>query len=107
MQHVEYAVKVLGLIDGRDIGGLFYHTDQTLVARGAGAVGTRINIGDVVANGTKPQVGFHGANRLRQRFGIFVARTQYMECQPLCTLRANTRELFQLIDQARHGFSEF
>ena len=91
MKDVKYAIEVLGLIDGRDIRRLLDHTDQTLVPCGAGAIGARIYIGDIVANGTKPEIGFHRTNGLRQGFGIFITRSKYMECQPLRAFRANAR----------------
>jgi hypothetical protein len=49
VQHMEDAVEVLGFLDGGDVGGFLDHADQALVARRAGAVDARIDVGNVVA----------------------------------------------------------
>ena len=107
VEDVEDSVEVLGLLDGGDVGRLFDYADQPLVARRAGAVDARVDVGDVVADGAEAQIGLDVADGSRQRLGIFVARAQDVERQALRAFGAHAGELFQLIDQARHGFGKF
>ena len=106
MQDMEGSVEVFRLFNGGDVRGLFDDTDETLVAGGAGAIGTRVDIRDVVAYGAEPEIGFYVAHRLRERLGIIVTGTKNMKGQALCAFRAYSGELFQLVDQARHGFGK-
>ncbi len=74
---------------------------------GAGAVDAGIDVSDVVADRAETEVGLDVAHGGGEGFGIFVAGAKNVESQTLCALCANARELFQLIDQARHGFGKF
>jgi len=66
-----------------------------------------IDVSDVVADRTQAEIGLHIADGCRESLGIFVARSKNVESQTLRALCTNTRELFQLIDQARHRFGKF
>ena len=107
MQNVEDAVEMLGLFDGGDVGGLFDDTHQPLVARGAGAIEARINVGDAVAHRAETKIGFDVAHGGGKGFGVFVAGAQDVEGQTLGALGANAGKLFQLVDQTRHRFGKF
>ena len=63
MQHVVHAVKMLGLLDGGDVGRFFHDANQPLIARCAAAIDARINIGNIVADGAQAQAGLHVAHR--------------------------------------------
>src|SRR5260370_994301 len=49
VQDVIDAIKVARLLDGGNVGGLFHHSHQALVAGRIAAIDARINIGNVVA----------------------------------------------------------
>lgn len=106
MQHVEDSVKVLGFLDSGDIRRFLDHAHQSLVARGTGAIRARVDIGDVIADRAKAETGFHVTNSSGQGLCVIVAGAQNVKRQPLRTLRADARQLFQFVDQARHGFRE-
>ena len=73
MQHVIHAIEVLGLFDGSDVGGFFHHAYQPLVASSAGAIGARVHIRDVVADGAEAKAGLDLADGRGQGFGIVIA----------------------------------
>src|SRR5216683_3137891 len=50
VKHVVYAVKVLCLFDGGDVGRLFDHAHQALIAGGAAAIDARVKVRDVVTH---------------------------------------------------------
>jgi hypothetical protein len=50
VQHVVDAVEVLGLFDRSDVGRLFDHAHQALIACGAAAIDARVNVRDVVTH---------------------------------------------------------
>ena len=106
MQNMKDTVEVLGFLDGGDVCRLFDHADQALIPCSTGAVSTRIDVGDVVANRAEPEVGFDVAHRLGKPFGVIVAGAEDVEGKALRALGANAGELFQFIDQARHGFGK-
>ena len=106
VQDVEDSVEVLGLFYGGDVGRLFDYADQALVAGGAGAVDAGVDLGNVVADRAETKIGLHIANSGGQRIGVFVAGAENVERKTLRAFGADAGELFQLIDQARHGFSE-
>ena len=106
VENMEDSVEVLGLLDGRDIGGFFDHAHQSLVTRGTSAVDAGIDVSDVIADGAEAEIGLDIAHRNRQGFGVFIARAQNVESETLGALGADAGELLQFIDQARHGFSE-
>jgi hypothetical protein len=56
------AVVGARLLYGSDIGWLFYHADEPLIAGWVGAVATRVNISDVVAHGTEMKFFFKVSN---------------------------------------------
>src|SRR5437870_12551958 len=94
------------LLDGGDVGGLFDHADQALVASGARAVGAGVNIGDVVADGAQPQTGLDIVNRAGESVGVVSSRAQNMKRQPLGRLAANAGKFLQLVNETGHRFSE-
>jgi len=104
---VENSVEVLGLVDRGDVRRLFDHTHQTLIPRGARAINTWIDIGDVVANGAKTQIRFDVSHRRGQCLGVVIAGAENVKGEALRALGPDAGELFQLIDQARHGFGKF
>jgi hypothetical protein len=56
VEDVVDAVVAAGLFDGGDVGGLFDDADDALVARGVGAVGAGVDVGDVVAERAEAEV---------------------------------------------------
>src|SRR5579864_3887189 len=106
MQDVEDSVEVLCLVNRGDVGRFFDDTDQALVARGTGAVDTGIDVGNVVADRAETKISFDVADSDGEGFGVFIAGAEDVKSQALRALGSYARELFQLIDQARHGFGE-
>ena len=106
MQDVKDSVEMFGLLDRRNVGRLLDHTDQALVPRGARAVGTGIDIRDVVTHRAEAQLGFDIADGGCQRLRILAAGSKNVECEPLRALGPYARELLELVDQTRHGFSK-
>jgi hypothetical protein len=100
------AVEMFGFFDGGDVGGLFEHANQALVAGCAGAVDAGVDVGDVIAEGTEAKAGFDVADRGCKRFGVFVTGAQNVEGKSLRALRANTRQLLQFVNQTGHRFSK-
>src|SRR5579859_311439 len=70
MKNVIDAVIKPGFFNGSDIGGLFHHADQSLIAGGAGAVTAWINIRDIAAYRTKMKFFFKIADGRRQGVSI-------------------------------------
>src|SRR5207249_7987747 len=89
-----------------DVRGLFHYANLPLIAGGTAAIGTWVNIRDVVADRTEPQVGFDVAHSGGERFGIFVAGTQNIESKPLRALAADSGQLLQFFNQPRHRLSK-
>src|SRR5579872_2942262 len=90
MKHVINPVEVFGLFDSADICWFFHHANHPLVARGTAAVNARINICNVVANGTKTQLSLDVAYRRGQSLSILIIRAQDMKPEPLRGLAANS-----------------
>jgi hypothetical protein len=107
VKDVEDSVEVLGLVDRGDIRGFFDHAHETLIPRGTRAIDARVDIGDVVANGAKAQIRFDVSHRRGQCLGVVIARAENVKGEALRALGPDAGELFQLIDQARHGFGKF
>jgi hypothetical protein len=101
------AVEVLGLVDGGDVGGLFDDADQTLVARGAGAVDAGVDVGDVVADRAQTQAGLDVAHGGGEGLGIVFAGAKNVEGEALRGFCSDAGEFLQLVDEARHGFGKF
>src|SRR5208282_4046173 len=57
VEHVVDAVKMPRLLDGGNVGRLFDHADQLLIAGRTAAVDTGIDVGDVVADRAQTQLG--------------------------------------------------
>ena len=95
------------LLDGPDIGGFFDDANHPLVAGSAAAVDARINIRNVVADGTQTQLSLHIAHRSGQRLRILVIRAQDVKPEPLCGFAANPWQLLEFIDQPRHRLCKF
>ena len=107
VEDVEDSIEMFRLVDRGDVSGLFYNTDQALVSRRTGAIYARIDVGDVVADRAEAETGFDVSDRGGERFGVFVAGAKDVKREALRALGSDARELFELIDQARHGFGEF
>lgn len=107
MQHVVDAVKAPRLFDGGDIRWLLYHANQALVTGRAAAIHARIDIRDVVANRAEMKAGFDLADRIGQKFCIFVACAEDVEGKALRRLTADARQLFKFVDEPRHGLCKF
>ena len=106
---VEYVIDAgvgAGLLDGVDIGGLFDDADQMRVARGAGAVGAGVDVGDVVADGAEVQMLLEGADGVGERGGVGVGRTQDVEGVALRSLGADAGQLAEFVDEPGHGLGE-
>jgi len=106
VEDVEDSIEVLGLFDGSDIRGLFHDAHQTLVAGRTGAVRAGIDVGDVVADRAETEIRFDVPDGLGQAFGIFIAGAEDVEGQTLRALGADAGELFQFINEPRHGFGK-
>src|ERR1700733_458071 len=105
MQHVVDAV-VMGALDDADAGGLLDYADLALVARGAGTIDARVDVGDVVADGAEPQLGLELAHGVGERVGIRHAGAEDVEGKALRALGADAGKLAQLLDEARHRLCE-
>ena len=98
VQHVINAVIAARLLNGRDVCRLFHNAHQPLVARWAAAIDAGVDVGDIAANRAEVKTRFHLPDRLRELFGVFVARSQDVEGQTLSCFAADSRQLLQLID---------
>ena len=107
MQHVVDAPVGLRSLDRGDAGRLFDDANQALVAGCAGAVDAGIDVGDVVADGAETQIGFNVADGGRKSLGVVVTGAEDVEGETLRAFCAYAGELFELIDEARHGFGKF
>lgn len=106
VEYMKNSVEVLGLFNCRDVRRLFDNAHHALIADRARAVRAGIDVGYVVADGAQAEIGLHVANSRRKRFSIFVTGAENVESKSLGALGTDTWELFQLIDQARHGFGK-
>jgi len=93
VQHVVSAIEMPCFFDRRNVRGFLNHTDQPLITGGTAAVGARVDIGDVIANGTQPEVRFDITYGARQRFRVGIAGAQDVKGQPLSALASDSREL--------------
>src|SRR5690349_16497499 len=94
------------LLHRSDVGGLFDHANEPLVARWAGAIDAGIDISDVIAHRTQAQAGLYFLNGKGESVRVIFAGAKNMERQPLRRLAADARKFFELINQTSHGFSE-
>src|SRR5258708_3464212 len=101
------AVVKAGSFNGRDAGRLFDHADHALVARGIGAIGTGIDIGDIAANRAEMKVLLEIANGQGESVGVRRARTQQMERHPLGALTAHAGQLLQFVNESSHRLGKF
>jgi len=92
VKDVVNAVIKAGFFNGRNIRGLFHHTDQALISGSAGAIAARINISNIAAYGAKMKFLFKVADGRRKVIGIFSAGAQNVKCQTLGALTANARK---------------
>ena len=106
VQHVIDAVVVARLLDGGDVGRLFDHADEPLIAGRAGTIDAGINVGDVVADRAQAQAGLDVVDGSGEGVGVVFAGAQNMERQPLRRLAANAGKFLELVNQTSHGFSE-
>ena len=106
MEDVVDAGVGAGLFDGVDVGGFFEDADEVLVARGAGAVGAGIDVGDVVADAAELEVLLEGEDGLRERGGVVVRGAEDVEGVALRGLGAYAGKLAELVDETGHGFGE-
>src|ERR1051325_7918608 len=95
------------LLNGSDVGGLFHHAYQALVAGNISAVASWINISDVITYRTKMKFFFKVADGPGQCFSILPVGAQDMECHALRALAAHAGKLLQFIDELSHGLGEF
>ena len=102
MQHVIDAVVEARLFDGCNVGGLFNHTYQPLVARWVRAVSAWIDIGDVVADGAEVKLFFEIADRRGKGLGVFSAGAQDVKGHSLGALAAYAGEFLEFIDELSH-----
>src|SRR5581483_11005930 len=79
VQHVIDAVVRSRFFYRGNVGWLFHHTHEALVACGAGAIDTRLDIGDVVADGAEVQALLEISDRRRQGFGLVFTAAQNMK----------------------------
>ncbi len=106
MQDVIDAVVAACLFNGRDVGGLFDDADEPLVPDRACAVAAGIDVGDVVADGTEAKVQLKLSYGERESFSVLRRGAEDMECEALCALGADSRELPELFDETRHRFGK-
>src|SRR5438309_1636925 len=94
------AVEVARLLDGSDVRRFLDDAHQALVARRAAAIGAGIDVGDVVADRAKAELGLDVADSLSQCFGI--AGAQDVEGQALSALTSDPGQLIQFINEPGH-----
>src|SRR5438874_1744412 len=102
MQNVVSAIEMLGLLNRRNIGRLFYHADQSLITGGAAAIHTWIDIGDVVAHRAETEAGLNVADSGGQRLRVVVACAEDVEGKTLRAFAADSRQLLQFVDEPSH-----
>ncbi len=100
-------VEMTRLFDGGNVCRFLDHTDQFLVARRTGAVFARVNVGNVVADGAEMEIGFDVAYGGGKGFRIVFARTEDVEGEPLRALAADSRQLFEFVDEPGHRLGKF
>ena len=93
MQHMVSAIEMPCFFNGRNIRGFLNHANQPLITRGTAAIGARVDIRDVIANGTQPQVRFDITYGARQGFRVSIAGAQDVKGQPLSALASDSRKL--------------
>src|SRR5258708_37171030 len=101
------AVVKAGFFNGRYAGRVFDRADHALVARGIGAIGTGIDIGNIAANRAEMKVLLEVANGQGESVGVRRARTQQTERHPLGALAAHAGQLLQFVNESSHRLSEF
>src|SRR5512140_3758213 len=106
MQYVIDAIEVARLLNGGDVRRLLDHAYQPLVACRAGAVRTRIDIRDVVAERAKVQFVLDVVDGGGECLGIAGVRPQDVERQPLRALGSDARQLLELLDESSHRLGE-
>lgn len=106
MEYVVDAVVGAGLLDGGYVGRLLYDADEALVADGAGAVGARVDVGDVIADGAEAEVGLQLADGVGQGLGVLRRGAEDVEGEALGAAGSNAGELAELVDEAAHGLGE-
>ena len=107
MENVVSTIEVTGLFNRGDVRRLLDHADQSLVAGSTTAVDAGFDVGDVVADRTKTQAGFHIVDGGGQGFRIVIRRAKNMERQSLGGFAANSGKLLQLIDEPGHWLGKF
>jgi len=93
VQHVIDAVVIASFFDGSDVGGLFHDANQPLIAGRVRAIGAGIDVGYVVADGTKMQAGLELADGICELLGVFITGSQNVKGEALRRLAANAGEL--------------
>ena len=106
MKNVIDTIEITGPLDRRNVGRFFDNADELLVARRVGAVHTRVDVGDVVANGAEAQLGLHFADGVGEQGSVVFAGAKDVESQPLGALVADARQLLQFVNQPSHWFGE-
>src|SRR5262245_56093251 len=99
-QDVVDALELAGLLDRGDVLRLLDDADYVVVAIVAAAEGTRIRVGDVVADRAVGDTLFHLANRVDQPIGLLARRLQDEEREALSALRTDAGQPLQLFDEA-------
>jgi len=79
VEHVVDALEGAGAFHGLNVCGLLNDADEALVAGGAGAVGTGIDVGDVVADGAEAQAFLEAAHGFGEGRGIIVRGAENVE----------------------------
>ena len=96
---VVHAVVGAGLLDGKDIVGLFDDADGAFVAGGAGAIEARVGIGDVVAGRAGADLLLGVANGVGEAESVFGSGAEDVEGEALGGFLADAGEVLQFVDQ--------
>jgi hypothetical protein len=100
------AIEVSRFLNRRNVGGFFDDADQSLVPGSTTAINAGIDVGDVVADGTKAKALLELLNRGGERVGILIGGSKDVEGEALSTLGAHAGELLQFFNQASHRLCE-
>src|ERR1022692_4794283 len=100
------AVIMARFFRGGDVGWLLDNADELLVASRTAAIDTRIDVGNVVADGAQTQFLFEVTNGGGEGFGVIGAGTENVKGEALRAFVADAGQLLQFVDEPRHRFGK-
>ena len=105
-EYVIEPVELPGLLDSLDIRSFFDHTDDALVARGAGAEQARVAVRDVIADRALADFFLSFADGIGKRERLSAVHAQKIKCESLRRFLPDAGQALQLVDQSRDGRSK-